>query len=87
MLQVREVAQVDNITEPEPWTWIRTPGARAGFLYCLRPRSSCLGKVSVSLSDSQGDSLVDGESRRKSYQSFLAERVSLSYEKREHIPI
>ncbi|MDP4848828.1 MAG: ThuA domain-containing protein, partial [Verrucomicrobiales bacterium] len=26
VLQVREVGPEDNITEPEPWTWIRTQG-------------------------------------------------------------
>ncbi len=86
VLQVREVAQEDNITEPEPWTWIRTQGQGRVFYTASGHDHRVWEQPAFHSLIRKGILWSIGESRRKSYQSFLAERVSLSYEKREHIP-
>jgi hypothetical protein len=62
VLQVREVAKDDNITEPEPWTWIRTRG-RAAFSTPRRVTTSasgaCRNSTSSSRRASSGPSATD----------------------------
>ena len=58
VLQVREVAQEDNITEPEPWTWIRTQG-RGRVFYTASGHDHRVWEQPAFHSLIRKDSLVD----------------------------
>lgn len=86
VLQVREVAENDNITEPEPWTWIRKQGKGRVFY-----TASGHDERVWSLSEfhellKRGILWSIGDERLATYEAFLEERTPLTYEKRDNIP-
>lgn len=87
VLQVREVSGTDdNITAPEPWTWIRNQGRGRVFYTASghdlrvwdRPEFHALLK--------RGIVWAAGDARRATYERFLSARPPLRYEKRDNIP-
>ncbi|MFT6621581.1 MAG: putative membrane-bound dehydrogenase-like protein [Limisphaerales bacterium] len=87
MLQVREVSGAkDNITEPEPWTWIRTQGRGRVFYTASGHDERVWGRSEFHTLLMKGILWAIGDERRTSYERFLADRSPLQYEKRDHIP-
>ena len=87
VLQVREVAGPDdNITEPEPWTWIRTQGAGRVFYTASGHDHRVWERDEFHQLIKKGILWTIGDERRQSYEGFLKARVPLVYEKRDNIP-
>ena len=86
VLQVREVAAQDNITEPEPWTWIRQQGKGRVFYTASGHDHRVWEKDAFHDLIRKGILWSVGESRLASYRDFLKDRTPLTYEKRDHIP-
>lgn len=86
VLQVREVAENDNITEPEPWTWVREQGQGRVFYTASGHDQRVWSLPEFHQLLKRGILWSVGEARRSSYEQFVAERTPLRYEKREYIP-
>jgi len=87
VLQVREVAEPDdNITEPEPWTWIRTQGEGRVFYTASGHDHRVWSRDEFHQLIKKGILWTIGDERRQSYEAFLHGRVALAYEKRDNIP-
>lgn len=86
VLQVREVAADDNITEPEPWTWIRKQGKGRVFYTASGHDERVWNLPEFHALLKSGILWSIGDERRASYESFLKERTPLTYEKVDNIP-
>ncbi|MBH54109.1 MAG: glycosyl hydrolase [Opitutaceae bacterium] len=87
VLQVREVAgSDDNIQKAEPWTWIRTVGKGKVFYTASGHDERVWNQSAFHELLKAGILWAVGDEKRKSYQSFVANRVRLAYEKRDNIP-
>ena len=74
VLQVREVAKEDNITEPEPWTWIRTQGKGRVFYTASGHDERVWNLPEFHELLKRGILWSIGDKRRASYESFLTQR-------------
>lgn len=74
ILQVREVADDDNITEPEPWTWIRTQGKGRVFYTASGHDERVWSLPEFHQLLKRGILWTVGEDRVASYESFLTQR-------------
>ncbi len=74
ILQVREVAKDDNITEPEPWTWIRTQGKGRVFYTASGHDERVWSLPEFHQLLKRGILWSVGEARRATYESFLTKQ-------------
>jgi putative membrane-bound dehydrogenase-like protein len=74
VLQVREVAKDDNITEPEPWTWIRTQGKGRVFYTASGHDERVWSLPEFHQLLKRGILWSVGDARRATYESFLTQR-------------
>jgi putative membrane-bound dehydrogenase-like protein len=74
VLQVREVGPEDNITEPEPWTWIRTQGKGRVFYTASGHDERVWGLPEFHELLRRGILWSIGEERRATYEGFLTQR-------------
>lgn len=74
VLQVREVAEDDNITEPEPWTWVRTQGKGRVFYTASGHDERVWSLPEFHELLKSGILWSVGESRRATYENFLTQR-------------
>ncbi|MDP4790717.1 MAG: ThuA domain-containing protein [Verrucomicrobiales bacterium] len=74
VLQVREVAPEDNITEPEPWTWIRTQGKGRVFYTASGHDERVWSLPEFHQLLKRGILWSVGEARLASYEAFLTQR-------------
>ncbi len=74
ILQVREVAPDDNITEPEPWTWIRTQGKGRIFYTASGHDERVWSLPEFHQLLKRGILWSVGDERRAAYDAFLAQR-------------
>ena len=86
VLQVREVTENDNITEPEPWTWVRKQGEGRVFYTASGHDERVWSLPEFHALLKRGILWTIGDGRRSSYEAFLAARTPLTYEKAEEIP-
>ncbi len=87
ILQVREVNPGgDNISEPEPWTWIRTQGKGRVFYTASGHDQRVWTRDEFHQLLKHGILWAVGDHRRSSYEQFLTSRKPLQYEKRDNIP-
>lgn len=86
VLQVREVSGNDNITKPEPWTWVRTQGKGRVFYTASGHDERVWSKPGFQKLLKQGILWSIGEKRLTSYREFLENRTPLTYKKVEGIP-
>jgi putative membrane-bound dehydrogenase-like protein len=74
VLQVREVGPEDNITEPEPWTWIRTQGKGRVFYTASGHDERVWSLPEFHQLLKRGILWSVGEARLASYEAFLTQR-------------
>ena len=74
VLQVREVAKDDNITEPEPWTWIRTQGKGRVFYTASGHDERVWSLPEFHQLLKRGILWSIGDERRATYASFLTQQ-------------
>ena len=74
VLQVREVAKDDNITEPEPWTWIRTQGKGRVFYTASGHDERVWSLPEFHQLLKRGILWSIGDERRSTYASFLTQQ-------------
>ncbi len=87
VLMVREVAgKDDNITEPEPWTWVRTEGKGRVFYTASGHDERVWKQPAFHQLLKAGILWAVGDKRKQSYDTFIAGRAPLKYEKRDNIP-
>ncbi len=87
VLQVREVAGADdNISKPEPWTWIRTQGGGRVFYTASGHDERVWSRSEFHALLKRGILWAIGDRRKASYEKFVAGRSPLKYEKRDNIP-
>lgn len=87
VLQVRKAnAQDDNITEDEPWTWVRTQGAGRIFYTASGHDERVWGRSEFHELLKAGILWAVGDKRKATYDRFNANRTPLTYEKRDNIP-
>jgi putative membrane-bound dehydrogenase-like protein len=87
VLQVREVAgPQDNITKPEPWTWIRTQGKGRIFYTASGHDERVWGRSEFHALMKKGILWAIGDQRRAGYERFISKRKPLAYETRSDIP-
>ena len=86
VLMVREVAEKDdNITEPEPWTWVRTQGKGRVFYTASGHDERVWKQTAFHQLLKAGILWSVGDARKQSYEKFIAARAPLKYEKRGDI--
>ena len=76
----------DNITEPEPWTWTRTQGKGRVYYTASGHDQRVWGQPAFHQLLKSGILWAVGDTRRSSYEKFIAKRSPLKYEKRDSIP-
>ncbi len=86
VLQVREVAENDNITEPEPWTWVRDQGQGRVFYTASGHDERVWGLPEFHELLKRGILWSTGDDRLASYEQFIASRTPLSYHETDNIP-
>ena len=86
ILQVREVAQDDNITEAEPWTWVRTQGKGRVFYTASGHDERVWSEPAFHELLKKGILWSVGETRLAGYEAFLKKRTPLTYQKADDIP-
>lgn len=87
VLQVREVVGPDdNISEPEPWTWVRTQGQGRIFYTASGHDERVWSRSEFHDLLRAGILWTVGEERKTSYLEFVDSRTPLAYEKRDNIP-
>lgn len=86
VLQVRDVLPGDPNTEPEPWTWIREQGKGRVFYTASGHDERVWSTEGFQQLLKKGILWAIGDTRRASYDSFIASREPLKYEKRDNIP-
>jgi len=74
ILQVREVASDDNITEPEPWTWVREQGKGRVFYTASGHDERVWSLPEFHALLKSGILWSIGDERRASYEAFLTQR-------------
>ncbi len=74
VLQVREASADDNLSEPEPWTWVRTQGKGRVFYTASGHDERVWSLPEFHELLKRGILWSVGEARRASYESFLAQR-------------
>ncbi|MDB4515633.1 ThuA domain-containing protein, partial [Akkermansiaceae bacterium] len=86
VLMVREIAgKDDNITEPEPWTWVRTQGKGRVFYTASGHDERVWKQPAFHQLLKAGILWSVGDGRKQSYEKFIAGRTPLKYEKRDNI--
>jgi len=86
VLMVREIAgKDDNLTEPEPWTWVRTQGQGRVFYTASGHDERVWGQPAFHQLLKAGILWSVGDARKLSYEKFMAGRAPLKYEKRGDI--
>ena len=86
VLMVREVAEKDdNITEPEPWTWVRTQGEGRVFYTASGHDERVWKQPAFHQLLKAGILWSVGDERRAGYEKFVKGRAPLKYEKRDNI--
>jgi putative membrane-bound dehydrogenase-like protein len=86
VLQVREVAEDDNITKPEPWTWVRTQGKGRVFYTASGHDERVWSLPAFQQLLKKGILWSIGENRLAGYEAFLKSRTPLTYRKVDNIP-
>ncbi len=87
ILQVREAFGADdNITKPEPWTWIRTQGRGRVFYTASGHDERVWSRPEFHQLLKQGILWAAGDSAKTRWEQFIASRAPLKYEKRDNIP-
>jgi len=87
VLQVRDVMEGDPITEPEPWTWVRTHGDGRIFYTASGHDERVWGHPSFHALLKQGILWAIGPERRAAHSHFVSHRAPLMYEEgRGNIP-
>ena len=86
VLQVREVAENDNITKPEPWTWVRNQGKGRVFYTASGHDERVWEKSEFHELLKQGILWSAGDTRRSNYEHFIKNRTPLTYKRADHIP-
>ena len=89
VLQVREVGAAgadDNITEPEPWTWVRDQGKGRVFYTASGHDERVWTQPGFQQLLKSGILWSVGDQRRAGYENFLTGRTPLEYETRDNIP-
>ncbi len=87
VLMVREPqGPDDNITAPEPWTWVRTEGKGRVFYTASGHDERTWSRPEFHALLKSGILWAVGDARRAAYEKFLSERQPLTYEKRDNIP-
>ncbi len=87
VLQLRKVSGPDdNITEDEPWTWVRTQGEGRIFYTASGHDERVWGRSEFHELLKAGILWTVGDERRSSYEAFVEARTPLTYEKRDNIP-
>jgi putative membrane-bound dehydrogenase-like protein len=74
VLQVREVGPDDNITDPEPWTWVREQGSGRVFYTASGHDERVWSKAEFHDLLKRGILWSIGETRRASHDKFLTNR-------------
>jgi putative membrane-bound dehydrogenase-like protein len=86
VLMLREIAgKDDNITEPEPWTWVRTQGKGRVFYTASGHDERVWKQPAFHQLLKAGILWSVGDGRKQSYEKFIAGRTPLKYEKRDNI--
>ena len=86
VLMVREIAgKDDNITEPEPWTWVRTQGKGRVFYTASGHDEKVWKQPAFHQLLKAGILWSVGDDRKAAYEKFIAARAPLKYEKRGDI--
>ena len=83
---VRDAMPGDPHEKPEPWTWVRTEGKGRVFYTASGHDERVWSKPEFHQLLKQGILWAVGDQVRERYDGFLANRVPLEYEKRDHIP-
>ena len=86
VLMVRDPMPGDPHQEPEPWTWVRTEGKGRVFYTASGHDERVWNNPGFQALLKKGILWAVGDSVRKRYETFLAGRVPLKYEKRDNIP-
>ena len=86
VLMVRDPMPGDPHQEPEPWTWVRTEGKGRVFYTASGHDERVWNNPDFQALLKKGILWAVGDSVRKRYETFLAGRVPLKYEKRDNIP-
>jgi putative membrane-bound dehydrogenase-like protein len=87
VLQVRDVAGPDdNITKPEPWTWIRTQGKGRVYYTASGHDERVWGQGVFHEMLKKGILWSVGDARKAAYDQFIAHRAPLKYVVRDNIP-
>jgi putative membrane-bound dehydrogenase-like protein len=83
---VREIAgKDDNITEPEPWTWVRTQGKGRVFYTASGHDERVWKQPAFHQLLKAGILWSVGNERKAAYEKFITGRAPLKYEKRGDI--
>ncbi len=86
VLMVREIAgKDDNITEPEPWTWVRTQGKGRVFYTASGHDERVWKQTAFHQLLKAGILWSVGDERKAAYEKFIKGRAPLKYEKRGDI--
>ena len=86
ILQIREVAENDNITKPEPWTWVRTQKKGRVFYTASGHDERVWSQPAFQTLLKKGILWSVGDERLASYTDFIKNRTPLTYEKVDNIP-
>ncbi len=86
VLMVRDPLPGDPHDQPEPWTWVRTEGKGRVFYTASGHDERVWGKAEFHQLIKQGILWAVGERVLERYETFLAKRAPLKYEKRDNIP-
>ena len=86
VLQVREPGLDDNITEPEPWTWVRQQGKGRIFYTASGHDERVWNHPSFHELLKRGILWAIGDVRRSAWEEFVRQRPQLKYEVRDNIP-
>ena len=87
VLMVREVAEKDdNISEPEPWTWVRTQGKGRVFYTASGHDERVWEQPAFHQLLKAGILWSVGDKRKRSYETFIVGRAPRNDEKRDNIP-
>ena len=86
VLMVRDPLPGDPHDQPEPWTWVRTEGKGRVFYTASGHDERVWGKAEFHQLIKQGILWAVGKRVLERYETFLAKRAPLKYEKRDNIP-
>lgn len=87
ILQVREPGgPEDNITKPEPWTWVREQGRGRVFYTASGHDERVWSQPAFHQLLRKGILWAVGDTRRTAWEDFVASRTPLDYTKVDNIP-